>query len=142
MGSVPRVELLERQSATASLHDAPVDLRTAAPLGSAGRRVQLDGAVLTTLLDAEAPDRARILHHADRCHAAAVLARGPAAARAAAATGRTERQLDVTPLAEGLSNPEIAERRVPSVRTVDHRVSAILTKLGVSSRRDATRHAP
>jgi hypothetical protein len=43
------VELLERQSATASLHDALVDLRTPAPLGSGGRPVQLDRAVLTEL---------------------------------------------------------------------------------------------
>ena len=32
-----------------------------------GRRIQLNRAVLAALLDAEAPDRARILHHADRC---------------------------------------------------------------------------
>ena len=32
-----------------------------------GRRIQLNRAVLAALLDAKTPDRARILHHADRC---------------------------------------------------------------------------
>jgi DNA-binding NarL/FixJ family response regulator len=39
----------------------------------------------------------------------------------------------------GLTNAEIAGRLQLSTRTVDHHVSAILAKLGVSNRRDATR---
>jgi len=72
------------------------------------------------------------------------IPRGPTPATRENPAGLTERQLDVLGLlAEGLSNPEIAERLVLSVRTVDHHVSAILAKLGVSSRRDAAaRHAP
>ena len=44
-------------------------------------------------------------------------------------------------LATGLTNAEIAERLVVSTRTVDHHVSAILTRLDVGSRRDAARRA-
>ena len=40
-------------------------------------------------------------------------------------------------IAEGLTNAEIAARLVLSVRTVDHHVSAVLTKLGVPTRRHA-----
>jgi ATP/maltotriose-dependent transcriptional regulator MalT len=52
--------------------------------------------------------------------------------------GLTERQAEVlTLIGEGLTNAEIAEKLVVSVRTVDHHVSAILAKLGVETRRDA-----
>lgn len=52
--------------------------------------------------------------------------------------GLTPRQAEVIELlAEGLSNPEIADRLFVSARTVDHHVSAILTKLDVSTRREA-----
>ena len=42
---------------------------------------------------------------------------------------------------ESLSNEQIAERLVLSVRTVDHHVSAILGKLGVASRQLAAETA-
>ena len=41
----------------------------------------------------------------------------------------------------GMTNAEIAQRIVVSVRTVDHHVTAVLTKLGVSSRREVIRRA-
>ena len=44
-------------------------------------------------------------------------------------------------LAAGLSNTEIAARLVLSKRTVDIHVSAILRKLGASTRSEAVEHA-
>ncbi len=56
--------------------------------------------------------------------------------------GLTDRQVDVLRLvAGGLTNAEIAERLVLSVRTVDHHVSDILAKLGVRTRQDAAEAA-
>jgi DNA-binding NarL/FixJ family response regulator len=40
-------------------------------------------------------------------------------------------------LAKGLTNAEIADSLFVSTRTVDHHVSAILDKMGVSSRSEA-----
>jgi len=56
--------------------------------------------------------------------------------------GLTTRQVEVLRLLEdGLTNAELAERLFISVKTVDHHVSAILTKLDVTRRRDAVRRA-
>lgn len=40
-------------------------------------------------------------------------------------------------LGDGRTNAEIAARLVLSVRTVDHHVSAVLQKLGVTTRKEA-----
>jgi DNA-binding NarL/FixJ family response regulator len=70
-----------------------------------------------------APDLARLAHHAE----------------AAGDTAAAARELEVLPfLAEGLRNAEIAERLVVSHKTVEHHVSAILRKLGVRTRGEAS----
>jgi len=64
--------------------------------------------------------------------------RGPRPATRANPAGLTQRQVDILGLvAKGLTNAEIADLLVVSVRTVDHHVAAILTKLAVGSRRQA-----
>jgi DNA-binding CsgD family transcriptional regulator len=66
------------------------------------------------------------------------IPRGPTAVTRAHPAGLTGRQAEILRLlADGMSNAEIAERLVVSVRTVDHHVSAVLQKLGVTSRREA-----
>jgi DNA-binding CsgD family transcriptional regulator len=70
------------------------------------------------------------------------LPRGPQAQTRSNPGGLTARELDIMAmLGEGLTNAEIADRLVLSVRTVDHHVSSVLTKLGVANRRDAARLA-
>ncbi len=64
----------------------------------------------------------------------------PRRADATAALSRRESEvLDL--LRDGLSNAEIAARQHNSVRTIEHHVSAILTKLGLRSRAEAAAYA-
>jgi DNA-binding CsgD family transcriptional regulator/tetratricopeptide (TPR) repeat protein len=66
------------------------------------------------------------------------IPRGRTATTRAHPAGLTARQADVLELlVEGLSNADIAGRLFISIKTADHHVSAILTKLDVRSRREA-----
>lgn len=73
------------------------------------------------------------------------LERVPARRRAATVAnpaGLTSRQLDVARLvAKGLTNAELAQQLYISPRTADHHVSAVLTKLGLGTRREVVRRA-
>ena len=70
------------------------------------------------------------------------LPRGPRAATQAHPAGLTAAEQRVLALlAEGLRNAGIAGRLQRSVRTVDHQVAAVLTKLGAASRADAVDRA-
>src|SRR5204863_7275481 len=62
--------------------------------------------------------------------------RGPRASTRANPAGLTSRELEVaTLLAQVLTNAEIADQLIVAQKTVDHHVSSVLTKLGVSTRR-------
>ena len=81
---------------------------------------------------------------ARRLRAAGVrgVARGPRAATRGNPCGLTVRELEVlTLVSDGLSNAQIAERLVISPGTVNVHLSAIYSKLGVSSRTSAVRYA-
>jgi DNA-binding CsgD family transcriptional regulator len=70
------------------------------------------------------------------------IPRGPRRSTAVHPAGLTNRQSEVLALvADGLTNAEIAERLFVSAKTVEHHMSAVFAKLGVSSRRDAVERA-
>ncbi len=68
--------------------------------------------------------------------------RGKAKTTRTHVAGLTARQAEVLDLlAEGLSNPEIADRLFVSPRTVEHHVSAVLSKLDAATRQEAVSRA-
>ncbi len=70
------------------------------------------------------------------------IPRGPRPATRSAPAGLTAREQEVLALlSEGLPNREISRRLFISERTVHHHVSAVLAKIGVSSRGAAAREA-
>lgn len=70
------------------------------------------------------------------------LPRGPRPATRENSAGLTARELEVLALlAEGMRNGEIAARLVVSPKTVDHHVSAVLRKLNVRTRGEASASA-
>ena len=70
------------------------------------------------------------------------IPRGPRPGTQAGPAGLTTRERDVLVLlSEGLSDREISRRLFISERTVGHHVSAVLAKIGVSSRTAAAREA-
>ena len=77
-----------------------------------------------------------------RARGATGLPRGPRPATERNPAGLTAREMEVFVfVAQGLRNAEIADRIVLSVKTVDHHVSAILRKLGVRTRGQASAEA-
>jgi DNA-binding NarL/FixJ family response regulator len=70
------------------------------------------------------------------------LPHGPRPATRQNPAGLTRREQEVLSLvAQGLRNAQIADRLVLSEKTVGHHVAAILRKLGVRSRLEASTHA-
>ena len=70
------------------------------------------------------------------------IPRGPRQVTRAAPAGLTAREQEVLALlADGLADREISQRLFISERTVHHHVSAVLSKIGVSSRTAAVREA-
>jgi DNA-binding CsgD family transcriptional regulator len=85
---------------------------------------------------------ARRIARALRERGARDVSRGPRTATRENPAGLTARELEVVALvAEGLRNAEIAGRLFVSEKTAAHHVSAVLRKLGVSSRSQAAAEA-
>lgn len=99
-------------------------------------------AALATLDRLRADPLARVVRARLRALGVSRIPRGPVESTRANPAGLTGRQAEVLRLvSQGLTNAEIAERLVVSVRTVDAHVAAVLDKLGARSRREAAARA-
>ena len=122
--------------------------------------IDLDSPYEAALALADSDDEETVRHALDELHllgasvTAAVVARrlrergarglprGPRPTTRKNPANLTARELEVLGLvAQGRRNAQIAERLVLSKRTVDHHVSAILRKLGVQTRGEASAEA-
>lgn len=94
------------------------------------------------LLALGARPRAQLVARRLRDLGVRAVSRGPRATTRANAAGLTAQELVVAGLlVEGLTNRAIADRLVLSQKTVGHHVSAVLSKLGVGSRRQVAEAA-
>lgn len=70
------------------------------------------------------------------------IPKGPQSAARSNPAGLTKREVEILSLvAEGLPNPQIARRLFLSSKTVEHHVSAVLSKLGAHTRGEAVKEA-
>jgi DNA-binding CsgD family transcriptional regulator/tetratricopeptide (TPR) repeat protein len=106
-------------------------------LGDSDDEADLREAV--TRLDPLSPPAALMVRRKMRDLGLRAIPSGARASTRSDPLGLTRREREVLDLVrDHLTNEQIAERLVISVKTVDHHVSAVLAKLGVSSRRDAS----
>jgi DNA-binding CsgD family transcriptional regulator/energy-coupling factor transporter ATP-binding protein EcfA2 len=99
-------------------------------------------AALTELQALEAEPLARLVRARLKSLGVARIPRGAMPATRFNRAGLTERQVEVVRfLAEGMTNAEIADRLVLSVRTVESHVAAVLDKLDARSRKEAAARA-
>jgi ATP/maltotriose-dependent transcriptional regulator MalT len=136
----------EGDSETARLRfEDAVDMfqRSGAPFETAGARIELARVLNALGRQDAAAEQARAAHETMRAmraereaeRAAALLRELEAAESVRGTTRLTRREVQVLRLvAQGLSNPEIAERLVLSEHTVHRHLANILGKLGLSSR--------
>lgn len=111
-----------------------------ARLGSPGEAVLRRA--LAALDDLDAKATAAAARRRMKSLGITAIPRGPRPATRAAPAGLTAREREVLALlSEGLPDREISRRLFISERTVHHHVSAVLAKIGVSSRTAAAREA-
>jgi DNA-binding CsgD family transcriptional regulator/tetratricopeptide (TPR) repeat protein len=141
--NVARPYLLEMsgdwRAAAAAWHRLGCPYERALALASGDRQAQLEALdLLTGMGSGPAADLVRRKLRAENTQG---IPRGPRAATKGNPLGLTSRQIEILKLlGEDLSNKAIAQRLKISPKTVDHHVVAVLTKLGVATRKEAAKH--